>query len=47
MEARVVRAEALLAAGKTRAAQKLAAELLVDQPSGPYARRLRTIVEAP
>lgn len=44
-EARVLRAEALLARGDRAAAQKLAVDLLARDPAGPHARRLRTIAE--
>ncbi|HSO39574.1 MAG TPA: hypothetical protein VLT33_43910, partial [Labilithrix sp.] len=44
-EARVLRAEVLLARGDRAAAQRIAAELLARDPSGPHARRLRTIAE--
>jgi hypothetical protein len=44
-EARVLRAEALLARGDRAAARKIATELLARDPSGPQARRLRTIAE--
>lgn len=42
-EAKMLRVEALLARGDRAAAKKLATELLARDPSGPHARRLRTI----
>jgi hypothetical protein len=46
-EANVMRAEALLARGDRAAARKLASDLLARDPSGPAAKRLRTIADAP
>src|SRR5262249_22708968 len=43
VEARVLRAEALLASGDQAAARALARELLSRDPSGPHAKRLRSI----
>jgi hypothetical protein len=45
-EAKMLRAEALLARGDRAAARKLAAELLARDPSGLHARRLRTIADS-
>lgn len=44
-EAKMLRVEALLARGDRAAAKKLATELLARDPSGPHARRLRTIAD--
>ena len=44
-EARMLRVEARLARGDRAAARKLATELLARDPSGPQARRLRTIAD--
>jgi len=46
-EASMVRVEALLARGDGGQARKLARDLLAQDPSGPHARRLRSIVENP
>jgi TolA-binding protein len=42
-EAQVLRAEALLAKGDRAGARALAKQLLTRDPSGPHAKRLRTI----
>jgi hypothetical protein len=47
MESGVLRAEALLARGDTARAKRLAQDLLARDPSGPSARRLRTILDGP
>lgn len=46
-EASVLRVEALQTRGDTAAARKLAGDLLAREPSGPHARRLRSITDAP
>jgi hypothetical protein len=46
-EASLLRVESLLARGDGPDARRLARELLAQDPSGPHARRLRTIVENP
>ena len=46
-EAKMLRVEALLARGDRASARRLATELLARDPSGPHARRLRTIADAP
>jgi hypothetical protein len=46
-ESAVLRAEALLARGDTAAAKKLARDVLARDPSGPHAKRLRSIAETP
>jgi uncharacterized protein HemY len=42
----VLRVEALLARGDRPAARTLAEALLARDPSGPHARRLRTLAES-
>jgi hypothetical protein len=44
-EAAILRVEALLARGDIAAARDLARELLERDPSGPHARRLRTLLQ--
>jgi hypothetical protein len=44
-EARMLRVEALLARGDRASARRLATDLLARDPSGPHARRLRTIAD--
>jgi hypothetical protein len=46
-EATMLRVEALLARGDTKAAQDLARGLLALDPAGPHARRLRTLLQNP
>ena len=43
-EAQVQRVEALLQVGKTREANELAARLLAAHPTGPFARKLRSLM---
>jgi hypothetical protein len=44
-EARVLRIEALLLAGDRASAIRLADELLQSDPSGPYAQRVRKLIQ--
>jgi hypothetical protein len=46
-EAAVLRAEALVAHGETARAKRIAQDLLARDPNGPFARRLKTIADAP
>ncbi len=46
-EAALLRAEALLASGNAAAARAIARDLLERDPSGPHARRLRTLAGSP
>jgi hypothetical protein len=46
-EGAMLRVDALLARGDVMAARALARDLLSRDPSGPHARRLRTLLENP
>jgi hypothetical protein len=46
-EASMLRVEALLAGGERQAARALAIDLLAKDPSGPHAKRLRTVANLP